>query len=129
MSYVFPSLKARRLLQTAYSSSPQLMVRLKITRQPSGSIDGIQLDDFVVGFTYDVGTTLACYVLAERLATPVADESPSLVTPIRTQVRFEVHKSSRDGNVVPIRENRFRGPAPEELTEAADKPSRRRKRH
>jgi hypothetical protein len=102
------------------------MVRLKITWQPFGSIDGIHLDDFVVGFTYDVGTMLACYLLAERFAEPVADESPALVVPIRTQVRFGTNPF-RYRKVVPIRERQFHT-QPRELTEAADTPPRRRKR-
>ena len=102
MSYrkpFFLSLKACKLLPAQCDPADGLMVRLRITRQPSGSIDGIQLDDFIVGFTYDVGTMLACYLLAERLAVPVADDSPALVTPIRKQVRFDVRKPSNDGKV------------------------------
>jgi hypothetical protein len=102
------------------------MLRLRITRQPSGSIDGIQLDDFVVGFTYEVGTLMACYLLAERLAVPV-DDNRDTVAPVRTKVRFNVRKSPTDGNVLPIR-GRYHGKAPVELSEAADKPRRRDKR-
>jgi hypothetical protein len=79
-----------------------------------------------VGFTYDVGTILACYLLAERFAEPVADESPALVVPIRTQVRFDANLS-REGKVVPIRERQFHT-QPRELSGAADTPPRRRKR-
>lgn len=105
------------------------MVRLKITRQPSGSIDGIQLDDFIPGFTYDVGTTLACYLLAEGLAMPVADETPTVVTSIKTQVRFDVRKLPADGKVVPIRPQRFVSPASRsERSEAADSRRRRKRR-
>ena len=102
------------------------MVRWKITRQPSGSIDGIQLDDFIVGFTYDVGTTLACYLLAERLAVPVADDAPTLVTSIKTQVRFDVRKLPADSNVVPIRRQRVViGPSGNAHSAAADRPRHR----
>ncbi|HEY6362420.1 MAG TPA: hypothetical protein VIX63_15010 [Vicinamibacterales bacterium] len=104
------------------------MVRLKITRQPSGSIDGIQLDDFIVGFTYDVGTMLGCCLLAERLAVPVDDDSPALVTPVRRQVRFDVGSPSHGEKVVPIKESRLRGRTPDELSEAADTPRRQRRR-
>lgn len=102
------------------------MVRLKITRQPLGTIDGIGLGDFVVGFTYDVGTMLACYLLAERFAEPVADESLALVLPVRSQIRFGTNLS-HEGKVIPIHETQFHT-APPELTEAADRPARRRKR-
>jgi hypothetical protein len=103
-----------------------LLVRLKITRQPSGSIDGIQLDDFIVGFTYDVGTMLACYLLAERLAVPIADESPALVTSVETLVRFDVSRLPANGKVVPIRPQRFMsGLGARERAEAAERPRRR----
>ncbi|HEU5256461.1 MAG TPA: hypothetical protein VFU28_10745 [Vicinamibacterales bacterium] len=38
---------------------------------------------FVTGLTYDVGTTLANYLLAERLAVPVDESTPALVLPIQ----------------------------------------------
>ena len=60
-------------------------MRLRITRQPSGSIDGIQLRDFVVGSIYEVGTTLGCFLLAEGLAEPATEASdPTTVRGIRT---------------------------------------------
>ncbi len=114
------------MLARQLSSPRGPLVRLKITRQPSGSIDGIQLDDFIVGFTYDVGTTLACYLLAERLAIPVADDSPALVTSSKTHVRFDVRKLPADGKIVPLRPQRFvTGSRPRELSDAADRPRRR----
>jgi hypothetical protein len=104
-----------------------LIVRLKITRQPSGSIDGIQLDDFIVGFTYDVGTMLACYLLAERFAEPVLDESPALVIPARTQTRFDAGRSSQQKEL-PTAEEQFHTAMPQALSEAADQSVSRRKR-
>jgi hypothetical protein len=64
-------------------------VRVRITRQPSGSIDGIQLADFRVGLTYALSTSLACYLLAERLAEPVADDHPAANTPL-APVKFRI---------------------------------------
>ena len=58
-------------------------MRVRITQRLSGSIDGIQLSRFVTGLTYDVGTTLANYLLAERLAVPVDESTPALVLPIQ----------------------------------------------
>ena len=101
------------------SDSPRpLMVRLKITKQPSGSIDGIQLDDFMVGFTYDVGSLLGCYLLAEGLAIPVDDDSPALVMPLKTQVTLARRQGAR--RVVSTRSGARLG-----FTQAADKPRRR----
>lgn len=58
-------------------------MRVRITRPLSGSIDGIQLSRFVVGLTYDVGTTLANYLLAQNLAVPIDPDTPALVLPIQ----------------------------------------------
>ena len=57
-------------------------MRLRITQRLSGSIDGIQLSRFEVGVTYEVGTTLANYLLAEGLAEPVDPSTPAIVVPI-----------------------------------------------
>jgi hypothetical protein len=60
-------------------------VRIRITQPVSGSIDGIQLSRFVVGLTYEVGTTVASYLLAEGLAEPVDPSTPAIVLPIRPE--------------------------------------------
>lgn len=54
-------------------------VRLLITRQLHGSIDGIQLDRFVPGYVYEVGIELACYLLADAAAEPVSDDTPAII--------------------------------------------------
>jgi hypothetical protein len=51
-------------------------MRLKITHALSGSIDGIQLSHFVVGGSYDVGTSLGSFLLAIGAAQPEPDEPP-----------------------------------------------------
>jgi hypothetical protein len=70
-------------------------VRLRITRQPSGSVDGIRLDDFIVGFVYDIGTILGSYLLAQGLAEPADDDATGLVPPL-CEIRFWVIKPSTD---------------------------------
>jgi hypothetical protein len=65
------------------------LVRLRITRQPSGSVDGIRLDDFIVGFVYDIGTTLGSYLLAQGLAEPADNDATGLVPPL-IEIRFSV---------------------------------------
>ena len=65
--------------------NPQ-QVRIRITHKLSGSIDGIQLDRFVPGCVYVVGTSLGSYLLAIGGAEPVADESPALLTPLAEQM-------------------------------------------
>jgi hypothetical protein len=67
-------------------------MRVRITQALSGSIDGIQLRRFVTGLTYDVGTTLANYLLAEGLAVPVDESTPALVLPIQDDTELETRK-------------------------------------
>ena len=57
-------------------------MRVRITKPLSGSIDGIQLSRFLIGLTYDVGTTLANYLLSMQVAVPVDSEAPALVVPL-----------------------------------------------
>ena len=54
-------------------------MRIQIIESLRGSIDGIQLDRFRVGETYDMGTTLASYLMAVGAAVPVIDESPARI--------------------------------------------------
>ena len=52
-------------------------MRLRITRQLDGSIDGIRLDAFVPGQVYDVGTSIGSYLLSVEAAEPARDDEPS----------------------------------------------------
>jgi hypothetical protein len=67
-------------------------MRVRITQPLSGSIDGIQLNRFVMGLTYDVGTTLANYLLAEGLAVPVDESTPAVVPPVHDDTDLESGK-------------------------------------
>jgi CheY-like chemotaxis protein len=59
-------------------------VRVRITHHLRGSVDGINLSKFLQGLTYDVGTTLGNYLLAQGWATPVAAEAPESPASVRT---------------------------------------------
>lgn len=85
-------------------------MRVRITRVLSGSIDGIQLDRFIPGVVYDVGTSIGSYLLSERWAEPVYDDSPALVVPLHAPM-FHPH----DVTALP-------------KTEASDRPPRKRAR-
>jgi hypothetical protein len=65
-------------------------VRLKITKHLSGSIDGLHLDRFAVGGVYDVGTSLANYLLAIGAAEPEGDE------PAARELGMEHHELLND---------------------------------
>ena len=62
-------------------------MRVRITRQPAGSVDGINLSKFLEGLTYDVGTTLGNYLLAQEWAEPVAEDEPAAVLPLNRTLR------------------------------------------
>jgi hypothetical protein len=98
-------------------------VRLRISRQLSGSIDGIDLDGFLVGFVYDVGMHLACYLLAEQYAEPVDENVMVLVTAPWAQVRFDIAPPARPP--IPSRQERLTVPL---RAMAADRGRRRAKK-
>jgi CheY-like chemotaxis protein len=52
-------------------------MRLRILAQPTGTIDGVALDQFHIGGIYELGTQVACVFLVERWAEFVGDDEPS----------------------------------------------------
>ena len=68
-------------------------MRVRITRQMSGSIDGIHLDYFEVGEVYDIGISLAHYLMGCGFVLPVVDESPARIVPMNRDVT-EVPRST-----------------------------------
>jgi len=56
-------------------------VRLRICRQPWGTIDGVRLDQFRPGLVYDIGSQLAGVFLAEGWAVPIAGHDASVRPP------------------------------------------------
>lgn len=52
-------------------------MRLRITRKLDGSIDGIQLGQFVPGLVYEVGTAVGSYLLSIEAAEPAGDSLPN----------------------------------------------------
>ena len=44
------------------------VMRVRITQELRGSIDGIPLGRLTIGVVYDVNTPLACYLLSEEVA-------------------------------------------------------------
>ena len=92
-------------------------MRVRVTQRVTGSIDGIQLDQFEPGYVYDVGTAIGSYLLALQAVEPVADASSALVLPLNQPVLLRV-KSNRTLAVA--------GSSP--VPQAADRPRRARKR-
>jgi hypothetical protein len=65
---------------------PRYQMRVRITRQMAGSIDGIHLNHFEVGEVYDIGVSLAHYLMVCGFALPVIDESPARIVPMNRDV-------------------------------------------
>ena len=61
-------------------------MRVRITRQLSGTVDGIDLTKFLEGLTYDVGTTLGNYLLAQQWAEPASQQEPAAVLPLNRTI-------------------------------------------
>ena len=75
-------------------------MRVRITKTLKGSIDGIQLSRLATGQVYDVNSSLACYLLSEKLAELAQnDEFSKLETPERSG--DERPLESRKGAVLP----------------------------
>jgi CheY-like chemotaxis protein len=61
-------------------------VRVRITRQLTGSVDGIDLTRFLEGLTYEIGTTLANYLLSQRWAEPASENDPAAILPLNRTI-------------------------------------------
>jgi hypothetical protein len=48
----------------------------------SGDLDGLRLDSFKKGEVYDIGTSLATYLMSCGFAIPVVDERPARIVPL-----------------------------------------------
>jgi hypothetical protein len=67
-------------------------MRVRITREMSGDLDGLRLDSFKKGEVYDIGTSLATYLMSCGFAIPVVDERPARIVPLD---QGDVHNSVR----------------------------------
>ena len=75
-------------------------MRVRITKPLSGSIDGIQLSRLSKGHVYDLYTSLACYLLSEKMAEPAPDDEPIAVFPTGNQL-FQHPTETRKGIILP----------------------------
>jgi hypothetical protein len=72
------------------------LMRIRIIRTPTQDcIDGIQLDRFVLGQEYEVGTTVGALLFAEGWAEPVDSEAGAVVIPLSEFDRDRVHRPSK----------------------------------
>jgi two-component system, chemotaxis family, chemotaxis protein CheY len=61
-------------------------VLVRITRQPTESVDGIDLTKYLEGLTYEVGTTLGNYLLAQQWAEPADERGPVAILPLNRTI-------------------------------------------
>ena len=54
---------------------------LRINRQVTGVVDGIDLSQFEAGAVHQVATEIACYLMALGAATPVDDDAEAAIWP------------------------------------------------
>jgi hypothetical protein len=84
-------------------------------------VDGLRLEDFIVGFVYDVGTTLGSYLLAQGVAEPADDDATGLVPPLG-EIRFSVIRPPSDSAAPPLQsEHPMEISVSEPLSQAANR--------
>jgi hypothetical protein len=71
-------------------------MRIRITRQPEGEIDGVPLDRFERGETYDVSVSIATYLMVCGCAQAIADTGPARIVPLDLMV--EMRNRGRRGS-------------------------------
>jgi hypothetical protein len=57
-------------------------VRITITRRAEGEIDGMPLERFEPGHTYDVNSSIATYLIVMGCAQAVADTASARIVPV-----------------------------------------------
>ena len=78
-------------------------MRVRITREMSGNLDGLRLDSFKIGEVYDIGTSLATYLMSCGFAIPVVDERPARIVPLdQGDVRDTVRSAAGDARSVVV---------------------------
>jgi CheY-like chemotaxis protein len=62
-------------------------VRVRIRTTLKGDVDGIDLTRFLEGLTYDVGTMLGSYLLAQGWAEPAGGDEPAAIIPLSRTIQ------------------------------------------
>jgi len=71
-------------------------MRIRITRQPEGEIDGVPLDRFERGEAYDVSVSIATYLMVCGCAQAIADSAPARIVPV--DLMMEMRNRGRRGS-------------------------------
>ena len=76
-------------------------MRVRITREMAGDLDGLRLDSLKIGEMYDIGTSLATYLMSCGFAIPVVDERPARIVPLdQGDVQDTVRSATGDARSV-----------------------------
>jgi hypothetical protein len=63
-------------------------VKVRIVQQPTGTLDGLRLDKYLLGNTYDVPASIAAYLVAEGFAqAEMRSERPPSAPPVSAERR------------------------------------------
>jgi len=63
-------------------------VKVRIIQQPTGTLDGMRLEKYLLGNTYDVPASIAAYLVAEGFAqAEMRSERPPSATPAAAERR------------------------------------------
>lgn len=57
-------------------------MRVRIIKQPTGEVDGVELWKLLEGRTYDVSPSLATFLIVSAWAEPVMDDTPARIAPL-----------------------------------------------
>ena len=102
-------------------------LRLRILKPLTGSIDGIQLGRFRAGSVYELGSTIASYLLAIGAAEPAPDDAPATLLPPDQQLFGPVVKGL--GHVPKLqRERSIAPPRATSIERVLDKAAERRRK-
>src|SRR5262245_40426432 len=77
--------------ETTHSS--RRLMRVRITREMSGDLEGLRLDSFKTGEVYDIGTSLTTYLMSYGFTIPIVDERPARIVPLD---QGDVHDTVRN---------------------------------
>ena len=63
-------------------------MKVRIVQQPTGTLDGLRLDKYLRGNTYDVPASIAAYLVAEGFAqAEMRSERPPSASPVTAERR------------------------------------------
>ena len=69
-------------------------MRISITRPAAGNVDGVSLDHFQPGLSYDISSSLGTFLIVMGCALPESSDGPGFETSV-DEVQFAVNVNER----------------------------------